>query len=278
MSITNVNRQTATAPLPQAVQNKVVDQFSRLIQQRSGDATTLRDAKGQNTAGTSDLSKVQARRDGDQHQRDQGDHHQGMTRRVVNGQLVTMKDDHVIGRVATGSAVTKSTTGTVNTPAMTTGSDLPRIPLANSNNIPTKAFVKPSRTGETTGKALADLGTTGTTTLLNAEAAIRGQQNGGGSSGGGNQQGQNDQADNSSSGNQGGTGDDGGTTGGNGGNLPPGGRGRAAGAAPEPDDDDDISDDLDNFFSDMEGYDFAELSGDLEDATAILFRNAGMPR
>jgi hypothetical protein len=182
MSITNVNRQTATAPLPQAVQNKVADQFSRLIQQRSGDAATLRDANGQNTAVTSDLSKVQARRDGDQHQQHQGEHHhQGMTRRVVNGQLVTMKDDHVIGRVATGSAETKSTTGTVNTPAMTTDSELPRIPLPNSNNIPTKAFSKTSRTGETTGKAPADLGSTRATTLLNAEAAIHGQQNGGGS-------------------------------------------------------------------------------------------------
>jgi hypothetical protein len=194
MALTPLVRQDvhAAASPPPAAQKKAADQFSKVAQQatRAGEAANTTGSDGQKTAVKHNQSKVQGRSERDQDQ--DGQHHQGKQTRLVNGMRVTTTDGHVTGRVTLGTREAKgsvNTAATANTaePVRNTGQTLPAagsMVLATPRPLETRN----SRLGET-GKASTD-GTTGATSPLNPETAIRGQQNSGGSSGGGGQQGQ----------------------------------------------------------------------------------------
>jgi hypothetical protein len=256
MALAPVVNRNAQAASPPAVQKNAADQFSKATQQaRPGEAANTKGADGQNTGVKTDQSKVQGRGERDQDQ--SGQNHPGKQTRLVNGMRVTTTDGHVTGRVKVGADDTKSAAGSQNTgtnrPEMrqAAGSELPRIagqasPIATNVvlTMPRALDSRSTRPGEMAGKATSDFGSNGTTSPLNAEAAIRGQQNGEGSSGGsGGQQGGGDnQGGDTSSGNDsgdnaGGSDQDTGGFGG-GGNI---NRPTATGASPdEPDDEGEL--------------------------------------
>jgi hypothetical protein len=248
-SVVNRNAQAATTPPPGA--QKAADQFSKVAQQatRSGEAANTKGADGQNTAVKTDQSKVQGRGERDQDQGDQN--HSGKQIRLVNGVRVTTTDGHVTGRVNIRSNnETNVTAGpqntAMNTPEMkqATGPELRNpsqaLPAAGPTagsvvlTMPRPLEARSTRPGETSGKVSNDFASSGTTSSLIAEAAIRDQPDNGGSSDGGSGDQGGDTSGGNNSGEDLGSGDLGaGGIGGGGGNI---NRPTATGASPEPDD------------------------------------------
>jgi hypothetical protein len=222
--VANRDAQAVASPPPGA--QKTAAQFSKAALQasRAGDAANTTGSDGRNTAVKADLSRVQSRGERDHNQSGQ-QLDQGVTVRYAGDQKITSNHGHVSSRVNVGGKPQ-------------TSSILAEPPRNTSQAAPTAGKIvttlrildnRSSRFSET-GKASTD-STTATTSLLNPELAVRGQQNNEGNSGGGNNNG--NQNNSSPDGNQGedgaeeNTGDIGGI-----GNQPPRG-GPPAGAAPE---------------------------------------------
>jgi hypothetical protein len=265
-SVVNRNAQASTTPPPGA--QKAADQFSKLAQQatRSGEAANATGSDAKNTAVKTDQSKVQGRGERDQDQG--GQNHSGKQIRLVNGVRVTTTDGHVTGRVNIRSNnETNVTAGpqntAMNTPEMkqATSAELRNpsqaLPAAGPTAGPTAGSVvltmprlpeaRSTRPGETSGKVSNDFASSGTTSSLIAEAAIRDQPDSGGSSDGGSGDQGGDTSGGNNSGEDLGSGDLGaGGIDGGGSGLPPGGRTSVAGAAPEepeePDEVDGVND------------------------------------
>jgi hypothetical protein len=208
--VANRNTEAATTP-PPAAQKKAADQFSKVAQQaRSNEAANTSGSDGQKTAVKLDQSKVQGRGERDQNQGDQN--HPGKQTRLVNGVRVTTTDGHVTARVNIGNNDAKGAAGSQNAamgmPEMkqATGAELRNLGQASPTagnavlTMPRLPEARTTRLGETAGKVSSD-GSSATTSFLNTEAAIRGQQNGEGSSGGGGQQGKGDQGGDTPGGN-----------------------------------------------------------------------------
>jgi hypothetical protein len=239
MALAPVDRQyahAASSPLP-AVQ-KTASQFSKAAQQasRAGE-TANRNAAGEKPSSKTNATKVQGRgeRHQDQHKGDQ--HQEGTRTRIMNGVLVTTSGNQVTRRVNIGTNETKgtlTTTAPTSEPLRNLGQALPTA--GNTLITPRMLGPRDARPSETAGKSSSDFGNSGTTSALNTDTAIRGQQNSSGSSGGGDdKQGQDDKGKDSTGGNQG-AGDGNTNDIGGGGDLPPRGGPPAAGAAPDPDD------------------------------------------
>jgi hypothetical protein len=239
--------QSATS-LPSATQNRASDQFSKATDKtRSSEAANTTGRDGKNTSVNKfDQSKVQARSDKDKEQGGQDDG--SRLSRIVNGVRVTTTDGRVIGRVSVGTNAPNSTAASQNAgmnkpemmrqPGPATGAEL-RQPVPTAANtiltMPRPLEARSTRPGETSGKVSSDFASSGTTSSLNAEAAIRDQPDSGGSSGGGGgQQGKGDQGGDTSGGDRGGGGNQNtGGFGGGGGNIGPSGPG---GSSQEPED------------------------------------------
>ncbi len=208
-----VNRDTATAN-PPATQNKAANEFSKLTHQaRAGEAASTASSDGKNTSVKSGQSKVQSRGERDQEQG--GQKHGDRLTRIVDGVRITLENGHVIGRVKLGSNSEANVTAYLPPTAPNTRLKLPEIreasgqvsdsepPRSTGQVMPVAASVvfaiprsfdaRSHRSGEafsrTGGKSAGDFGPTGTSTFVNAETNIHGQQDSGDSSSGGNQRG-----------------------------------------------------------------------------------------
>jgi hypothetical protein len=269
-----VNRDTqAATSTPPAAQKKAADQFSRATEKtRSGETASSSGGDGKSTSVKADQSKVHGR-DGDKEQGGQQHSQRATVKYLPDGTRVTLKDGHVINRMnAGGSNETNGTTGSQNTALnrQATGSEQLRSPGQASPpaagvvlTMPRAPDGRTARPGETAAKGSSE-GNTSSTTLMNAEAAVGGQQNSDGSSGGGGQKGSGDQGGDTTGGNDSGNDAGGGdqNAGGFGGGRGNINRPTATGASPEdPDNPSDEEQSLNDYF-DFNNPDFGDSNPD----------------
>jgi hypothetical protein len=230
--VANRDAQAAASLVPSA-QRKAADQFSRMAEKTR--ASESASTAGTNTPVKGELAKVQGRGERDQGQG--GQQHHGTQTSLINGQRVTKIDGHVSSRVNVGTNDVKTTANTTASISELLRSPAQVMPAAGNTLItPRMLGSRDARLGEMAGKSSSDFVNSATTSALNPDTAIRGQQNSGGSSGGGDdKQGRDDKGNESTGGNQG-AGDGNTNDIGGGGDLPPRSGPPAAGAAPDPDD------------------------------------------
>ncbi len=229
------NRDAQAAALLSPVAQKTASQFSKAAQQASrvGEAANTAGSEGKNAAMKPDPSRVQGRGERDQGQG--GHHHTGKQTRIVDGEKITIEDGRVT-RVSVGSHDAKVTISNAAT-AFEPLRNLGQIVTATGRIIPATPHPlesRSSRPGETT-KTSSD-NSTGNTSFLSTEAAIRGENNETPSGGGKKKDGKDGNPDGDKSNDVPSDGNDNMDDIGGGRNKPPGGGTPAAGAAPDPDD------------------------------------------